>query len=466
MSTTDMDRRRFLQLAGAGVAGVTMGSLPFVRGDGPTSAQTTGPRSLVCIFLAGGADSFNMVVPLGHDATDQDHGTYRSTRGSFAVPESDLLSIHDGAFGLHPRLDGLAGIAARGDLAVVNNVGPLTGPTTAADVAADRRLPQFLFAHDAQQKLWKTGRTNTAFGAGWGGSIQRAITADDSLGSLSPAFSIAGSSLWQAGAGTSYSRLSRTTQIERLLGYDASLRRWIPSSEGLAGVLDTALDVAGSSDNLMERAAGDAVRRSLFTTSALQEATASSEANEVGMDDVGGNKLGTQLRVVARLIKNRELLGMDRQVFFVQMGGWDTHRAQAEILPVLLEELDVAITSFDAALVDLGVTESVTTFTASDFGRTLTSNGDGTDHGWGGHAFVIGGAVKSGRYGTFPSYATSNNPDDISGGTGDFAGRLIPTTSVSQYGATLAKWMGLTGSQLASAFPDLEHFSVPDLGFL
>lgn len=478
MNTRSISRRNALRIGGAAMAGITMGRLPIrnsamagtldAAAEGPAAAGRAGPRSLVCIFLAGGADSFNMFVPLDNDVAGQDHATYQSTRGSFAVPRGDLLPLHDGSFGLHPRLTGLSRVAERGDLAVVANVGPLARPTTAADVRGGRELPQFLFAHDAQQKLWQTGRSSLASSIGWGGSIQQAITVDDARGSdsLSPAFSIAGSSTWQAGVGSSYARLSSSVQIQRMLGYDESLRGWIPSSAGVADVLEVAARAAESSGNVLERAAADAVRQSIFTTTELQDATTASDENDVGMDDISGNRLGQQLRVVARLIKNRERLGMDRQVFFVRMGGWDTHRAQQQILPVLLGELDAAVASFDAALTDLGVSESVTTFTASDFGRTLTINGDGTDHGWGGHAFVFGGAVRGGRYGTFPSYSTANNSDDVGDRSGNFAGRLIPTTSVGQYGATLSRWMGMSEVQLGAAFPELARFESHDIGFL
>jgi len=157
---------------------------------------------------------------------------------------------------------------------------------------------------------------------------------------------------------------------------------------------------------------------------------------------------------------------MPRQVFFVNLGGWDTHGGQAERLPVLLASLDQALGSFQAAMDGLGVADSVTTFTVSDFGRTLTINGDGTDHGWGGHAFVMGGAVNGGAYGTFPSYAIENNPDDIGADSQNFAGRLIPTTSVAQYGATLARWMGMGEGQIDAALPLLSNFGARDLGFL
>jgi len=457
-------RRGFLQTVGAVGAGVTLTGLDpsFLTA---ASAQT-GARSLVCVFLAGGADSHSMVVPLDHAVAGQTHDDYARTRGAFAVGAAELLGIGDGSFGLHPALTGLHALAERDRLATVLNVGPLERPVTRADYAARRSMPQSLFAHDAQQKLWQTARARLVSDNGWGGSIEASLAARSATDGVAPAFSLNGSNIWQDGAASRYTQLSPTVRVEQLLGHDASLRSWIPSSEGVADVLATAMSSAAASTSPFDEEMAATLRRSIVATEQLRTATTASEENDVGMDDVGGNKLGLQLRTVARLIKNRGQLGMDRQVFFVRMGGWDTHRIQQQLLPRLLGELDTALTSFHIALDELGVSESVTTFTASDFGRTLTANGDGTDHGWGGNAFVMGGAVRPGTYGTAPHLATSNNPDDVGDRNGNFAGRLIPTTSVSQYGATLAAWMGLGPDQLAQAFPELANFGQRNLGFM
>ncbi|MEE9414446.1 MAG: DUF1501 domain-containing protein [Acidimicrobiales bacterium] len=457
----EVDRRHFLQVAGAGVASFTLTSMPF--GLARSAAAQTGPRSLVCIFLAGGADSFNMYVPRDHTVAGQTHGVYRATRGDFAVAAKDLLPIGNGDFGLHPLLPRMAEASAAGNLAVVTNVGPLARPTTKADYRARRLLPQSLFAHNAQAKLWETASSVLTVDQGWGGSISDVV---GDHGSLAPAFSVAGSNSFQSSLGSGYAQLSPSVTISRMRGYDASERDWIPSFGGVEATMQAGLEVAAESPNRLDQAVAEALVRSVVTTEQLEAATQPNAANDVGMDDVNGNDLADQLRVVARLIKNREELGMARQIFFVRLGGWDTHRIQAQVFPRLLPLLDNAVGSFQEALATLGVTDSVTTFTSSDFGRTLTINGDGTDHGWGGHAFVIGGAVKSGAYGTFPSYATTNNPDDIGDGSADFAGRLIPSTAVSQYGATFAKWMGLSSTQIASAFPDLSNFAQANLGFL
>jgi len=447
--------------AAAGAAGLTMTSWPI--GLLPNADAQGGSRSLVCVFLSGGADSFNMYVPRDHAVAGQDYATYASTRGAFAVPAGQLLPIGDGAFGFHPLLGQMAGIANSGRMAVVTNVGPLERPTNRTDYLAGRSLPQSLFAHDAQQKLWQTGRSRLASDAGWGGSITAAVAGGVPV---APSFSLSGSTVWQSSVSAGYSRLSPSVDIERLAGYDPTIATWNRSLSGVAPILQTAQAYAAGSVSQLDQAAGRAIQQSIVTTDALRDATIGSAANDVGMGDIGGNRLGLQLRQVARLILNRDRLGMNRQVFFVRLGGWDTHRRQAEVLPILLRALDQALGSFQNAMDTLGLADSVTTFTASDFGRTLTINGDGTDHGWGGHSFVMGGAVSGGAYGTFPSYAVENNPDDVGENSRAFAGRLIPSTSVAQYSATLARWMGLDEGQIDRALPLLRNFGSRDLGFM
>ena len=462
MNQSTLSRRRFLAVAGGGAAaGVTVAALPFSFAT--EAAAVDGPRSLVCVFLAGGADSFNMFIPLDHGEAGQTHDVYRATRGDFAIAANQILPVGDGAFGFHPGMTGLAERANRQQVAVVQNIGPLERPISLDDYRAGRSVPQTLFAHDSQQKLWETGRATLTSDRGWGGSVAAAV-GDGSP--LPPAFSISGSNRWQASPEAGYSRLSATVRVERLLGYDASLRGWLPTYEGIERVMEASLAHAASSPNRFHQVMAETMARSVTTTEALQAASLPTPENEVGMGDVAGTRLGGQLQLVARLIKNRDALGMPRQIFFVRLGGWDTHGQQQQRFPVLIDELDSSLTSFHNAMDGLGLNDSVTSFTASDFGRTLTSNGDGTDHGWGGHAFVVGGAVNGGRYGTFPSYQIDNNPDDVGDRTGAFAGRLIPTTSVAQHGATLARWMGLSDAQLDRAFPDLANFPTRDLGFL
>ena len=473
---TSLTRRRFLAQSLAApllmpawrIGGVSMTTLS--AGVTNALAQTSShPRSLVCLFLAGGADSFNLIVPSNAGYSD-----YLDTRGDLAVGDSDLIDIGDD-LALHRSLPTFQRLYAARQLAVIANVGPLARPTTQADYRDRRNLPESLFAHNTQQKLWQTAANSVSGtnGFGWGGAIANQVASFNAGASVGGAFSMAGDNAWQSTSGTRFTSLNPNIRIQRLFGLDPEVATWIaedsrlPIAERLAALYR---DTHGSTSLMAGEAAG-AVQASLNSAeslySALEETGAPGAPTALGDWQVNpANRLEAQLHLVTRLIAARESLGLSRQLFFVRMGGWDTHSNQNERFPVLLNELDGALASFTQALDTLGFNESVTTFTASDFGRTLTSNGNGTDHGWGGHAFAFGGTVNGGAlYGEMPNFSAINNPDEA--GDGDnFAGRLIPTQSVNQYGATLARWMGVDDDGLNAVFPDLANFATQDLGFL
>ena len=444
-----MNRREFLAAAGAGI---TLTALPL--GFASAAAAQNGPRSLVCIFLEGGADSANMYVPLNNAVAGRTYGDYTAARGDFALARSNITPVGNGDFGMNDMLPGITALANAGRAAVIRNVGPLERPTTRADYLAELSLPQTLFAHDAQQRLWQTGRSSLAYSQGWGGAISAAVNAG---AEVAPSFSINGSNVWSTSQTAPYTRLSATVPVRPLRGFE---------TRGVTEVLQFALDAAANSPSELERTLSESLGHVIVTTRELQAATADTPENDVGITGVGGLRLGEQLEQVARLILNRDALNMPRQLFFVRMSGWDTHGDQDTRFPVLLNELDRSITAFQGALDGMGVSDSVVTFTASDFGRTLTSNGDGTDHGWGGHAFVFGDAVTSGHFGVMPDFSLTDNADDTGDRNGNFGGRWIPTTSVTQYGATFARWMGLSENQIDVAFPELINFATRDLGFL
>ncbi len=427
-----------------------------------------GPKSLICLFLAGGADSFNMFVPVGDGYSE-----YRSTRNDLAVDESDLLEVTDtqqGAFGFHRSLDVMHQMYREGELAVVSNVGPLLGPTAQADVGNLALLPESLFAHNTQQKLWQNAAGNiSGSGAfGWGGAMGVQLARCNVAANVPGVISINGSNTWQTSQDGNYMALSPNANIERMYGFDPGIATWIPEASRQATSIRLQQMLAhASSENqpLLIREAADILSRSKNVTQQMEETF--DNFTQADWEPDYRNKLERQLHLVTRLIEARESLGMERQLFFVRMGGWDTHSNQNERMPLLMNELNSALGNFRSALSALKLSDSVTTFTASDFGRTLTSNGNGTDHGWGGHNFVFGGAVAGGRVvGDLPSYAKINNPNDTGDKHGEFAGRIIPTQSVGQYGATLARWMGVPESSLTSMFPDLSQFKKQDLGFM
>ncbi len=428
-----------------------------------------GAKSMVCLFLFGGADSFNMFVPIGNSEYDE----YRTTRNDLAVAETDLLEVNDaqqGGFGFHRLLDSFQSMYSAGDLAVVSNVGPLLGPTAQADVGNLARLPESLFAHNTQQKLWQNaaGSISGSGAFGWGGAMGVQLAPCNASASVPAMMSSSGANTWQTSRDGNYIALSPNADIQRMYGYDPGIATWIPEASRLAtsNRLQQLLELAAAEGqpSLLKEAAG--ILQSSKNVSQQLEETFDNFTQLDWQPDFS-NKLERQLHLVTRLIEARESLGMDRQLFFVSMGGWDTHSNQNERLPLLMNELNRAVGNFRSALTALNINDSVTTFTASDFGRTLTSNGNGTDHGWGGHNFVFGGAVSGGQvYGTMPSYAKVGNPDDAVDANGEFAGRIIPRQSVGQYGATLARWMGVEEAAMGGIFPDLAQFTTKDIGFM
>ena len=449
-----------LNMAAAGLS-----SLAVSGGASAQALDCVGHKSLVCLFLAGGADSFNMFVPLG-----ERYAQYRSTRNDLAVDENDLLEVADatqGAFGFHKLLPSFQKMYSERNLAVVSNVGPLLRPTVQADVGNIALLPESLFAHNTQQKLWQNaaGSISGAGAFGWGGAMAVQLGECNSAAKVPGAMSAAGSNTWQTSRDGNYIALSPNADIERMYGLDPGIATWIPeaSRQATSQRLQQMLALASAQDrSLLLREAGDLLSQSKGVSQQLEETF--ENFTQLDWQPDFANKLERQLHLVTRLIEARESLGMQRQLFFVRMGGWDTHSNQNERLPLLMNELNRAVGNFDAAISALNLNDSVTTFSASDFGRTLTSNGNGTDHGWGGHNFVFGGAVSGGKIvGAVPSYAKQGNPDDAVDKNGEFAGRIIPTQSVGQYGATLARWMGVPDSSLPGMFPDLANFSVQDL---
>lgn len=448
-----ISRRSFLRQASA---------VPFLKylpaagtlasfGASAADCSASQRKSLVCVFLLGGADSFNFVVPGGNQ-----YDQYAQTRGGLAVPSNQLLSATDAALGEFSFNSALPNLHSRynlDQLSVVANVGNLIRPTTQADFRASTALPQSLFAHDAQQKLWQTGSGNLADAFGWGGAIAQEV-AQCNPNAVSTAFSVNGANAWLNNTQENYISLSSTTAIALMQGHLSSRRT--------SGVLADLLTQAKNQASPFKREVANSITRAVDATDGLSAALAANPLTGFAPQTV----LERQLHLVARLISAREQLNMNKQVFFVALGGWDTHSNQLDRMPPLLAELDAGLSKFQAAIDGLGKSNSVTTFTASDFGRSLTSNGDGSDHGWGGHALVMGGAVDGGKIvGEFPSFAAANNPKDASSG-GDFAGRIIPDLSVSQYAATLAKWMGLSAVEQNQILPNLKNFNVQDLGFM
>lgn len=505
-----VNRRDFLRkslaaaLGGAG-AYSALGNLRLIA----AASAATRPvsfndyKALVCVFLGGGNDAFNMLAP--YDATH--YATYAATRQGLALSGADLQAnaltarpLSDGlpggppsdgaSYGLHPAMGqvqngnaGLHGLFNNGKAAIVANVGTLVRPVTQAQYQAGTvQLPEQLYSHDDQSNQWQTSRPDDADADGWGGRVADMLYAANT-GALPMSITMSGITRYlRANITHQYALDPWNAAAEAAGGIDGdgnpvpfftvpglSFRGDGPDSwmlredPGRTAAYD-ALRAAGTQANVLERAYADASNRAIANATLLNAAMDGIRLATPFPD----TDLGNQLAATALLIKVRASLGMSRQVFFVSVGSYDTHADQASEQESNMRELSQALAAFHDATVEMGISESVTAFTASDFGRSLPANGSGTDHGWGAHHFVVGGAVRGGRfYGTMPSLGAyrdsdpqGSNPDE----TG--YGQIIPQLSVDQYAATLAEWFGVGSGGIADLFPNLGRFSAPNLRFL
>jgi uncharacterized protein (DUF1501 family) len=405
-------------------------------------------RALVCVFLAGGNDAWNTIVDL------DDYASYATTRSTIALAQGSLLPIlppsHGRSFGFHAGLTGLHSLWAQQKLAVLCNVGTLIEPISRAEYLASPALrPPNLFSHSDQVYEWHTGSAAPALTTGWGGRTGDRTLTMNGTAPFPMIVTLAGATVFGTGAVARAFEMTAQGTVA-LSGFSGSTNSQIRRT----ALLDL-LRMDG--DVTFVRAAGDTVQKALDTdalvTQALNAATPLQTVFPTGT-------LADQLKMVARLISARDLLGMRRQIFFVSLGGFDTHSGQLTAQDGLLTQLSQALSAFYAATVEMNVANEVTTFTSSDFGRAYRSNGPGTDHGWGSCQFILGGSVRGGDFiGAWPTLALGG-PDDSGS-----IGRFIPTVSVDQYAATLAAWYGLPATDLAAVFPNLGHFDSADLGF-
>src|SRR5262252_6603596 len=438
-------------------------------------AQSTDYKALVCIFLFGGNDSGNVVIPY------DDYASYATARAAsgLAIPQASLLPVDvprlGTRFGFHPSLTGLYTLWGAGKAAVVCNVGPLVEPTTrAAYTNGTARVPINLFSHSDQRNQWQTSVSNTASGTGWGGRLAD-TTADRNATTFPQITSAAGTPIFVAGnAEQPLAIAPAPTTLNTALRLD-----------GFPNPPDNDPRYIALQQLLQEDQSLTLVRgASRITNEALGVQRALSAVGDPAVSPFPLNprtSLGNQLEQVAKVISVRSALGMSRQIFFCSLGGFDTHSGQvtSATSPTtgthanLLAQVSGAMKAFYDATVNLGVASQVVTFTLSDCARTFVPNGNlGTDHAWGSHHFVVGGSVRGGDFfgvagsnGTvFPTLA-ANGPDDTDQGS-NARGRWIPTTAVDQYGATLASWFGVGSTDLAAVFPNIGRFGQSNLGFI
>ncbi|MEO1656510.1 MAG: DUF1501 domain-containing protein [Pseudomonadota bacterium] len=447
-----ISRRHFLQSSGAAL------SLSPFASMGALAADTSGYKALVCVFLFGGCDTHDVLI--GQDVTS--YNTWADSRSSIldafaasstptARDRTSLLTLNptnaadygSRTFGMPPEMSGLHGLFESGNAAIVPNVGPLIEPTNRQGVVdKTATLPGRLQSHNDQQSTWQSfGAEGT--GTGWGGRIL------DAVAEASPfsAMSINSNAVFLSGDQTQPVSVAASGNVPQVWPTNTLLH----GSSTLPGVIrDYYRTSAQTAVNPMMR---DIIAKQ---ASAIEdgEALITALAGQTLRDSIviSGNSLSEQLGTIANIIGARGTIGASRQVFFASMGGFDTHNSQASTLPVLLERVSEAITSFQTAIDGAGLANDVTLFTASDFGRTLTANATGTDHGWGSHHFVVGGAVNGQQiHGDVPVFDAEHDQDLK-------RGALIPQISVDQYGAELASWFGLTNSEINMVFPNLGNF--------
>jgi len=518
-----ISRRGFLRRTvpaalGATVLSNTIRELRILTSAMAQQPQITDYKALVCIFLNGGNDSNNMIIP----TIPSEWENYAAIRTpALAIPNADgsgaaalALTSKNGqpgfpgpdnhTYGFHPAMKELRDLFDLGYVAPVFNIGTLSFPMTKVQYSARSvpRPPQ-LFSHSDQQTQWQTSLPDQTYSSGWGGRIADILTAPNNVndgGLVSMAVTLAGSNIFEVGNANASPQYAITNTGAVTLSSVSGARRT---------ALDSFLATDKASTNLQTKAYAEILDHSIDQAEILKNLLTIQDASGSGgtaptwysrfpttvTAPNGGTAFGSglmsQMKMVARLIelgsKSTALgvngLGMKRQIFFIQVGGYDTHSNQtnnqgqttedyARVIlgshANLLAELSQAMNALHLAMGDIGIRpgqptslqNQVTSFTVSDFSRTFPCNGFGSDHGWGGHHLVCGGAVKGGAtYGKFPTLAV-NGPDDTD------TGRWIPTTSVDQYAATLASWFGVDSNQLETVFPNLGRFSTPNLGFI
>ncbi|MGH9873237.1 MAG: DUF1501 domain-containing protein [Pyrinomonadaceae bacterium] len=464
-------RRDFLRTSACALGGLAMASSLDTFGIVHALTPQAAPdyRALVCVFLNGGNDGNNMFLDLNQYAQ---YSTARNT-AQLAIPQANFLSVapaSGGSFGFHPNMPEMQNLFNQGKLAVLCNNGPLVEPLTRTTYQnGTGKKPLQLFSHSDQVGLYQTAIANSVSQTGWGGRL-----ADKTLGLNGAAtfpnnVSIAGVNLYLTGVDT---RQLAVADANTSLANVLQLNNAPGASASEISSRMTSFNELRNFDNNFKliKAASDIRSSSIQTDNAL------STVNPVLTTPFPSpsTSISRQLLQVARMIKacTDPVAGinMKRQIFFVQIGGFDTHSAQLNGQGTLLQQLSQAISAFFNATIELGLQDKITLFTMSDFSRTLQPSGTGaaqvgSDHAWGNHQMILGGAVQGHTlYGTYPNI-TPGGPDDTDGGTSP-RGRWIPTTSIEQYAATLASWYGLSSADLTAVFPLIGHFSSSNLGFL
>jgi uncharacterized protein (DUF1501 family) len=456
--TTNVSRRAFLQRASAlSIAGAATPWATNLAAMGEAAAATaTDYKALVCVFLYGGNDYGNTLIPV--DASS--YTAYQGMRPTLAYAASDLVAttlapsvaLAGGRqYALAPELAPLLPIFSGGKLGVMLNVGTLVQPTTKAQYTANSvPLPPKLFSHNDQQSVWQSSSPEGA-SSGWGGRMGDLFVAGNGNATFT-CVNVSGNAVFLSGKTAVQYQVSTSGPVA-FSGLSSPLFGSAACSTALQSL------VTAPRTHLFESEYTRVTARSISAGGVLTSALATAPTLTTPFPT--GNSLADQLQFVARMISTAASTGTKRQVFFVSLGGFDTHDGLATIHPPLLTNVAGALSAFYQATIELGVANQVTTFTASDFGRTLTAD-DGSDHGWGSMHFMLGGAVNGGRFYGTPQVVANGGPDDVG------QGRLLPSSAVDQYAATLGSWFGISSTDLLTVLPNLGNYdaSQRNLGFV
>ena len=441
-------RRSFIRYASLAAAGNALGLRPF--GALNALAQSSpGYKALVCVFLFGGNDANNTLIPF--DTTG--YGNYSSIRGDLALAQNSLLPLIPAPnFALNPNLPDIQTLFNNKNAAFVANVGTLIQPLTRAKYLAGQAAPTNLFSHPDQQLEWQNAAQSAATPTGWAGRIADALGATFNQGASIPMItSVAGDTLFCNGSSTSPVSISPGNLGGASCSEGSECTARLASAQALL-TLDSGLSLIQADDSITANAY------------AYAKTLASAVQSIAPLQTVfpASNSLAAQLKQIAQIIQVRAALGVQRQIFFASLGNFDTHSDQITLQNALLAAISPALAAFYNATVELNVASDVTTFTMSDFSRTFQPNSNkGSDHAWGSHHMVIGGAVKGGQiYGTYPTLALGGADDSGSNG------RWVPSTASSQYAATLAQWFGVATADLPTILPSIGSFSTNNLGFV
>lgn len=449
-----MSRRKFLGTASCAAVGTTtlfsslfnLGMANSLAGASLANSNTGDYRAMVCILLGGGNDSYNMLVPRSNSAYNE----YANTRSNLALPQGDLLPLNftgtnGKQFGLNSAMPEVQALFNNNKLAFLSNVGTLVEPTSKSQfLNGTVPLPKGLLSHSDQQQQWQTSIPQTRSARGWGGKMADILMAGNNNQNISMNISLSGTNIFQSGQET----------IEFSIENDATGSVGIAVYEGGDPFTDL---LASGTQSLLEQNYQDIFRKTYAQK--INNSQAGHEQFSTAIQNVSPfatqfapNDLAQNMQMIANTIAARDELDMQRQTFFVAFNGWDHHDEVLDNQFAMLATLSNAMNSFQSAMEELGIADCVTTFTASDFSRTLTSNGNGTDHAWGGNVMVMGDAVNGGQiYGEYPSLNLGSS-FDVGGGI------ILPEISTDQYFAELAQWFGVENGDLDYVLPNIENF--------